>query len=296
MEANPSLIKELKFYRNGDIILNRCISNQSGQGILFYVMNNDGLSTPDKAAAEAAMAKDQTLKIERTVAVESITVNEIMDTYFDGAPMFMNLDIEGEEMNILESIDFEAHRPMLISIEMIPYRTNIVIGNKNPDILAFMTRNDYVEYAFTGINSIFIDKRQINVTGWDLQSVQELLVSCGKPIDCIPYAQTNAFAERRRDQVELFPDGIVFGPYITLPQGDYTLKINVSLNGVERPLTITSDNGTRILEEHTLSEGENVVQFHLSEEQRGVEFVLKNDTDKNMCLFTLLLQTGEAQE
>lgn len=296
VEANPSLIKELKFYRNGDVILNRCISCHSGQGILFYVMNNDGLSTPDKAAVEAAMEKDRTLKIERTVAVESITVNEIMDTYFDGAPMFMNLDIEGEEMNILKSIDFEAHRPMLISIEMIPYRTNIVIGNKNPDILDFMSRNDYVEYAFTGINSIFIDKRQINVTDWDLQSVQDLLVSYGKPIDCIPYAQTNEFAERQKDQIELFPNGIVYGPYLTLPQGDYVLNMNVSLNGAGRTLTITSDNGTQVLGEQFLSDGENVVRFHLPEEQRGVEFVLRNDTDKNMMLFKLQLQTGRILE
>ena len=296
VEANPALIRELKLYRSRDIILNRCIAVQGGQPMAFYILNGDGLSTPDRAQAEQAIKINPNLKIEKTVNVESITVNEIMDTYFDGAPVFMNLDIEGEEMNILESIDFEAHRPMLISIEMIPYRTNIVIGNKNPDILAFMARNDYVEYAFTGINSIFIDKRQINVTGWDLQSVQELLISCGKPIDCIPYAQINEFAERRKDQVELFPGGIVYGPYITLPQGDYVLKINVSLNGLERPLSITSDNGTQVVEEQILSDGENVVRFRLPEEQRGVEFVLKNDTDKNMCLFKLLLQTDRTLE
>lgn len=161
VEANPALIGELKLFRAGDVILNRCVASTSGETVDFYVLNGDGLSTPDKAGAEAAIAENPTLKIERVVPVRTITVEEILETYFDQAPTIVNLDIEGEEMNVLRSIDFTKYRPLLIIIETIPYRKHLVVGEKNQEIVAFMREKNYVEYAFTGINSIFLDKEQI---------------------------------------------------------------------------------------------------------------------------------------
>lgn len=165
VEANPKLIAELKFYRSGDVVLNRCIATESGQNIDFYVMSGDGLSTPDRKQAEEIAIYNPAIQIEDIVTVQTITVNEILDTYFDGDPVFINIDLEGVEMDILNSIDFEAHRPLAIILEMIPYRHHLVVGIKNQEILQFMTDNDYVEYAFTGINSIFLDKRQMKKLG-----------------------------------------------------------------------------------------------------------------------------------
>ena len=161
VEANPALIGELKFYRSGDIILNRCIATTSGETVDFYVLKGDGLSTPDKGGADAAIAENPMLKIDKVVPVKTITVEEIIDTYFDKAPTIINLDIEGEEMNILNSIDFTKHRPLIMIIETIPYRKHLVVGLKNQEIIDFMIRKNYIEYAFTGINSIFLDKEQI---------------------------------------------------------------------------------------------------------------------------------------
>jgi len=44
---------------------------------------------------------------------------------------------------------------------MIPYSKKLPVGQKNPEILAFLQEKGYVEYAFTGINSIFIDAAQV---------------------------------------------------------------------------------------------------------------------------------------
>ena len=55
--------------------------------------------------------------------------------------------------------DFEKFRPMIIICEMIEYRRGLTVGEKNQEILDFMRSKDYEEFAFTGINSIFIDKR-----------------------------------------------------------------------------------------------------------------------------------------
>ncbi len=167
VEANPALIGELALYRSGDVILNRCIARTSGELVPFYIFNGDGLSTPDRETAEETLRIGRDLCITDTVEVFTISVNELMETYFSttGAPVLLNIDIEGNELDILRSIDLEAHRPLLICIEVIPYRPHLVIDEKREEALAFLKEKDYVEYAFTGINSILLDRRRIG--GWE---------------------------------------------------------------------------------------------------------------------------------
>lgn len=161
VEANPDLIGELKLFRSGDTILNNCIASESNVIVPFYILNGDGLSTPDLEEAQAAIAENNTLRIEKTVQVKTVSVNELMNKYFDCAPTILSIDIEGKEMEILRSIDFKEHRPLVISIETIPYRKHLVVEEKRTDIVRYMAEIGYTEYAFTGINSIFLDKSQI---------------------------------------------------------------------------------------------------------------------------------------
>ena len=73
----------------------------------------------------------------------------------------MNIDIEGDDLKILSSIDWEKWRPLIVTAETIPYQPNLVVGEKDGEIVRFMESIDYTEYAFTGINSIFLDKRRL---------------------------------------------------------------------------------------------------------------------------------------
>lgn len=161
VEANPNLIPELKFYRSEDIILNKCISTVNNEKVPFYIINGDGLSTLDKNSADEALEKNPNLEITEIVNVETITVNTIMEKYFGKAPIILNIDLEGIEMEVLSSINFEKYRPLIIVTEMIPYETHLVIEKKNTDIINFMNDKGYIEYAFSGINSIFLDKSQV---------------------------------------------------------------------------------------------------------------------------------------
>jgi len=161
VEANPALITELKFYRNGDKILNKCVSAKSGEKVNFYVLSGDGLSSPDLNAVNDLIEKNPELKVVESVMIETITVNDIIDQYLGEAPMLLNIDIEGKDLEILESIDFDHYRPLIVIAEMIEYQMGLVIGQKNESIINFMESKDYIEYAFTGINSIFVDKHQL---------------------------------------------------------------------------------------------------------------------------------------
>lgn len=160
LEANPELAKELSEKRPEDIVINKCLSEKSGEKIDFYIMNGDGLSSADFDAIQGFIKENPDLKIERTVSVDSITINEIIEKYFhEKAPHILNVDIEGMEFTVLKMIDFEKFRPLVVICEMIEYKNGLTVGQKNQEIIDFMRENDYEEFAFTGINSIFIDKR-----------------------------------------------------------------------------------------------------------------------------------------
>lgn len=161
VEANPALIPELKFYRNEDVVINKCVSTHSGEFVDFYVLSGDGLSTPSIDSAKECMIKNPEIRIASTIQVETICVNDILETYFAKAPVIMNIDVEGKDLEILGSIDFEKYRPLIIIAEVIEYKPTLVVSNKNKEIINLMEKNNYIEYAFTGINSIFIDKTQI---------------------------------------------------------------------------------------------------------------------------------------
>lgn len=166
VEANPKLIQELSFYRHKDIVLNSLVSEKGNEELDFYILSGDGLSTPDKKQALEACEINPNISIENTIKVKSITVNNIIEKYFGGiAPKFISIDIEGHELEVIKSIDLDRFRPLIIVIETIEYRPYLPISVKKYEAIEYLKTKDYVEYAFTGINSIFIDAKYMRNLG-----------------------------------------------------------------------------------------------------------------------------------
>ena len=161
VEANPQLIEELTTQRPDDIVLNRCITTKSGEKIPFYILSGDGLSSCDRVTVEETLEENPEIQIEKTVDVETITIQDILKEYFEKPPVLVNVDIEGMELEVLKGFDFEHFRPLMFIVETIPYRAKLVVGEKEETVLEFMKSNGYVEYAFTGINSILIDAKKL---------------------------------------------------------------------------------------------------------------------------------------
>lgn len=162
VEANPELIPELKFYRNRDLILNYVVDTVDDTEVDFYILSGDGLSTPDYEAAKSFCEINPSIKIVDKKLIKTISYNSIVEKYLGKSPTILSIDIEGKELDILNSINFDNNRPLLIVIEMISYDTKLNYNTKNYEVLAFLESKGYEEYAFTGINSIFIDKKYIN--------------------------------------------------------------------------------------------------------------------------------------
>lgn len=166
VEANPKLIQELSFYRHNDIILNSLVSEKENEELDFYILSGDGLSTPDKEQALEACEINPNISIDSVIKVKSITINNIIEKYFGGmTPKFVSIDIEGHDFEVIQSMDLYKYRPLVIVVETIKYKPYLPINVKKNEVVDYLKTKDYVEYAFTGINSIFIDAKYMRELG-----------------------------------------------------------------------------------------------------------------------------------
>ena len=163
IDANPVFIEDIRKYRPGDTVLNCGIGLKNSEEMKFYVLNPeaDGLSSFNLESIKEAQKQNPYIKIEKEIKVPVHSLDHIYKEYFATVPTIVSMDVEGVELDILKSSDFEKYRPLIFIIETIEYSPRISLTNKEQNIIDFMKEKDYVEYAFTGVNSIFVDKRRI---------------------------------------------------------------------------------------------------------------------------------------
>jgi hypothetical protein len=87
-----------------------------------------------------------------TVALENVNTILSTSTSFD----FMTIDIEGLDAEVLRSVDWHVHRPTCVCVETLTYEKNNA-PRKITEINDYMISQDYVLYADTYINSIYVD-------------------------------------------------------------------------------------------------------------------------------------------
>jgi FkbM family methyltransferase len=162
VEPNPMLISKIKKYRPEDICLNIGVGISNGDDLLdFYIFDESdpekGLSTFSKQEAEFVQNTTH-IKIAEVKRIPVTTINKILEENFGNkSPDFVSVDVEGLDLEILQSIDFMKYRPIAICVETVNFTINHKkIKNKN--IIQFMETQGYFVYADTGINTIFADK------------------------------------------------------------------------------------------------------------------------------------------
>lgn len=168
IEPNPTLHKKFKRKRDRDTCINAGIAFDDQVEADFYMFSNkaNGLGTFSKEEAEfwentgnAIIGKH---KIEAIIKTRLVRVNEIMAEYFTTHPNFISIDVEGLDLAILKTIDFDRFQPEVICAETLGYEE----GNKevkNQNLIDFLQSKGYFVYADTHINSIFCRENIIKV-------------------------------------------------------------------------------------------------------------------------------------
>jgi len=108
VEADATLIPVINKYRPKDIILNYGVSVDNKTEADFYIFDEACLNTFDK---DEAHRRDKIghCKIKEIVKVPLININNILEKYFIKCPLFLSIDIENLDFEVLKSIDFKKY-------------------------------------------------------------------------------------------------------------------------------------------------------------------------------------------
>ena len=116
IEPDASLKEEFVKYRPNDINLFVGVAAKSGEG-KFYKCKDPYLSSFSPEAIKWSTAH-QYVDYDDFILVPLMTLNEIVDKYNNGEfPDFIDVDIEGMDAEVLESLDVSKSSPKVICVE-----------------------------------------------------------------------------------------------------------------------------------------------------------------------------------
>jgi FkbM family methyltransferase len=163
VEPNPRLAASIKKLRPRDVVINAGIGIDDQTEADFYLFPHSahGLSTFSKKEAmhwqEVGMKGRGKIPWEKVIRMPLQTINSVIKTHFSTAPDLLSIDVEGLDLQILQTLDFDLYRPAAICVETLGYDDQ-QREYKREDVIGFLLSKGYEIYADTHINTIFTRK------------------------------------------------------------------------------------------------------------------------------------------
>jgi len=118
IEPTPRAIKAFNIFRRKDVNLNIGISDKSGK-MLFYCFNEPALNGFSKEVSEERNKSSDKYKIINEIEVEVHPLSYVLDKYLPENKQidFFSIDVEGLDLQVLQSNNWEKYRPAYILVE-----------------------------------------------------------------------------------------------------------------------------------------------------------------------------------
>jgi FkbM family methyltransferase len=155
IEPDPSLYELIKKSRPKDVIINAGIGFDESKQAEFYIFPHPYTGWNTFSKNEAESRQQQTgIRIKEIKTLSLKNINEVIAAHFNPHPNFISIDVEGLDLAILQTLDFEKFRPEIICAETITFSINNKEEKRN-DIEKFLRSRGYFVFADTHINTIF---------------------------------------------------------------------------------------------------------------------------------------------
>lgn len=153
IEPDPEMAALIRRERPRDETLNVGAGREAGE-LEFFIMAQSAFNTFSRGEAEQVQ-RTSGIALRKTMKIGVVNIGALLrERGF--VPDFMNVDVEGMDMDILASVDWERTRPGVVCVETVDYATQ----QKRPEVTEFMRSKGYEPYADTFLNTIFIDGRR----------------------------------------------------------------------------------------------------------------------------------------
>lgn len=153
IDPNISFTKGYKSHRPKDTFLPYGVTYGESCIMDYYVMDWNEFNTFDKEQAKnVETSYNGRNNIKNVVALPVKNINDVLNKYVDNPIDFLNLDVEGFDLELLKVWDFRKFSPKVICVELKDLKNNKV----NHEIQEFLESESYVLEAKNLINGIFV--------------------------------------------------------------------------------------------------------------------------------------------
>lgn len=151
VEPNPAHAMAIRRIRPRDHCVEAGVAGEgAGATLPFHLFDPPTLSTFSPEEAERLKRIDG----YRWLGVHEAAVTTLSRLFAEhGVPDILSLDIEGVDEAVLSTNDWQQHRPTVLCIETVDHVTEA----KRDALISAITGHDYVAYADTFINTIFVE-------------------------------------------------------------------------------------------------------------------------------------------
>ncbi len=152
IDPNQNLVKLFKKIRPKDIVVEAAISNIEKE-IEFFEFESDEISTIDE---NHKIEWEKSRKIINTRLIKTRTLNSVLSEFNINAKKIdlLSIDVEGNDFNVLKSIDLNFYRPKLIIVEIHTFHIEGIFSN---EIVLYMKSHNYDLVSYATMNAYFVD-------------------------------------------------------------------------------------------------------------------------------------------
>jgi FkbM family methyltransferase len=140
-------------FRSRDINIQAAISNKI-ETLTYYKFNDPALNTFDKDLAQTRIGNKY--KVISEEKITTIQLKEILSKQKISDIDFMSIDVEGLEMQVLESNDWNSYQPQILLVESI---ASDLVTIYDSDLYKFINNFNYTLFAKT-FNTLFFKKNE----------------------------------------------------------------------------------------------------------------------------------------
>jgi FkbM family methyltransferase len=158
VEPNPSYVEQLRRRRPNDTVVAAGVGVGKEREADYYVIRGQPpLNTFSPEAVASYRRQFGPDAVERVLRMPLLPVNEVIATHLGRAPDLLSIDIEGMDLAVLRTLDFERLRPGVIVAETAQRAPPGV----NMELVRFLQAKRYVVRGGSAINTAFVDLKRL---------------------------------------------------------------------------------------------------------------------------------------
>ena len=158
IDLDKKNIELFQIWRKKDINIQAAISSQFTEKDLYFYHDKSAINT-----IEVNAAKYQNAKVTEVKRIKTVTLNSILEEKLIAKINYLNIDVEGHEISVLEGLDLKKYSPDVVSIEFLDlsmkkleFKNNKIENIIDSDLYKHMIRNNYSFINWNHADLIFV--------------------------------------------------------------------------------------------------------------------------------------------